>query len=45
MMNDQMALQAVEIQRRAKAEAAYQRSLASNQSEIAKLRTEAGVTP
>ncbi len=45
MMNDQMALQAIEIQRRAKAEAAYQRSLASNQSEINKLRAEAGVTP
>ena len=45
MMNDQMALQAIEIQRRAKSEAAYQRSIASNQSEIAKLRTEAGVNP
>ncbi len=45
MMNDQMALNAIEIQRRAKAEAAYQRSLASNQSEIAKLRAEAGVAP
>ena len=45
MMNDQMALNAIEIQRRAKAEADYQRSLASNQSEIAKLRAEAGVAP
>lgn len=45
MMNDQMALQAIELQRRAKAEAAYQRSLASNRSEIDKLRTEAGGNP
>src|SRR3546814_5360077 len=30
MMNDQMGLQAIELQRRAKAEANYQRSLASN---------------
>lgn len=45
MMNDQIALNAIEIQRRAKAEADYQRSLASNQSEIAKLRAEAGVAP
>lgn len=41
MMNDQMALQAIEIQRHAKAEGDYQRSLASNRSEIDKLRTEA----
>src|SRR3546814_5919746 len=33
MMNDQMGLQAIELQRRAKAEANYQRSLASNRSE------------
>jgi type IV secretion system protein VirB5 len=45
IMNDQMALQAIEIQRRAKSEADYQRSLASNRSEIDKLRTEAGVNP
>lgn len=45
MMNDQMALQAIELQRRAKAEAAYQRSLASNRAEIDKLRAEAGVNP
>jgi type IV secretion system protein VirB5 len=45
MMNDQMALQAIELQRRAKAEAGYQRSLASNRSEIDKLRAEAGVNP
>lgn len=45
MMNDQMGLQAIELQRRAKAEASYQRSLASNKAEIDKLRTEAGVNP
>lgn len=45
MMNDQMALQAIELQRRAKAEADYQRSLASNRAEIDKLRAEAGVNP
>lgn len=45
MMNDQMGLQAIELQRRAKAEASYQRSLASNRAEIDKLRTEAGVNP
>ena len=45
MMNDQMSLQAIELQRRAKAEANYQRSLASNRAEIDKLRTEAGVNP
>src|SRR3546814_1364939 len=45
MMNDQMGLQAIELQRRAKAEANYQRSLASNRAEIDKLRTEAGVNP
>jgi len=45
MMNDQMALQAIELQRRAKAEAGYQRSLAFNRSEIDKLRAEAGVNP
>lgn len=45
MMNDQMALQAIELQRRAKAEAAYQRSVASNRSEIDKLRAEAGDNP
>ena len=45
IMNDQMALQAIEIQRRAKSEGDYQRSLASNRSEIDKLRTEAGVNP
>lgn len=45
MMNDQMALQAIELQRRARAEADYQRSLASNRAEIDKLRAEAGVNP
>ena len=45
MMNDQMGLQAIELQRRAKAQADYQRSLASNKAEIDKLRTEAGVNP
>lgn len=45
MMNDQMALQAIEIQRRAKVEADYQRHLALNQAETNKLRTEAGVNP
>ena len=45
MMNDQMALNAIEIQRCAKAEASYRRSLTSNQSEIAKLRAEAGIAP
>lgn len=45
MMNDQMGLQAIELQRRAKAEADYQRSVASNKAEIDKLRTEAGVNP
>ena len=34
MMNDQMGLQAIELQRRAKAEANYQRSLASNRAEM-----------
>lgn len=45
MMNDQMALQAIEIQRRAKVEADYQRHLALNQAETNKLRAEAGVNP
>ena len=45
MMNDQMGLQAIELQRRAKAEANYQRSLASNRAEIDKLRAEAEVNP
>lgn len=44
MMNDQMALQAVELQRRAKAEADYQRHIAFQQSETAKLRSEAEIT-
>lgn len=43
MMNDQMALNAVELQRRAKAEAAYERSLAADRSEIARLRAIPGV--
>lgn len=43
MMNDQMGLQAIELQRRAKVEADYQRHLALNQAETNKLRTEAGV--
>lgn len=45
MMNDQMGLQAIELQRRAKVEADYQRHLALNQAETNKLRTEAGVDP
>lgn len=42
MMNDQMALNAIDIQRRAKAEADYQRYLSLKQSESAKLLQEAG---
>jgi type IV secretion system protein VirB5 len=45
MMNDQMGLQAIELQRRAKVEADYQRHLMLNQAETNKLRTEAGVNP
>lgn len=45
MMNDQMALQAVDIQRRAKAEADYQRYLAFQQGETSKLLKEAGANP
>lgn len=45
ILNDQMGLQAIEIQRRAKVEADYQRHLASNKAEIDKLRTEAGANP
>lgn len=45
MMNDQMGLQAIELQRRAKVEADYQRHLASDQAETNKLRSEAGVNP
>jgi type IV secretion system protein VirB5 len=45
MMNDQMGLQAIELQRRAKVEADYQRHLALNQAETNKLRIEAGVNP
>ena len=45
IMNDQMGLQAIELQRRAKVEADYQRHLASNKAEIDKLRTEAGANP
>ncbi len=44
MMNDQMALQAVELQRRAKSEADYQRHIAFQQSETAKLREEAEIS-
>lgn len=45
MMNDQMGLQAIELQRRAKVEADYQRHLALNQAETNKLRAEAGFNP
>lgn len=45
MMNDQTALQAVDIQRRAKAEADYQRYLAFQQGETSKLLKEAGANP
>lgn len=43
MMNDQMALQAVEIQRRAKAEADYQRYIAMQKSDRASYRTGMGL--
>lgn len=43
MMNDQMALQAIEIQRRAKAEADYQRYQASKFATIARTRAKMGI--
>jgi len=43
MMNDQMALQAVEIQRRAKAEADYQRYIAMQKSDRASYRAGMGL--
>ncbi len=43
MMNDQMALQAIEIQRRAKAEADYQRYVSMQQADRASFRTGMGL--
>jgi type IV secretion system protein VirB5 len=43
MMNDQLALQAIEIQRRAKAEGDYQRYLASQQDSRAAFRRDMGL--
>lgn len=43
MTNDMMALQAVELQRRAKSEADYQGYLAQEQQEIARLKSQMGI--
>ena len=43
MMNDQLALQAIELQRRAKAEADYQRYLATQQTDRASFKTGMGI--
>lgn len=43
MTNDMMALQAVELQRRAKAEADYQGYTAQQQQQLAKLKAQAGI--
>jgi len=43
MMNDQMALQAIELQRRAKAEADYQRYVAMQQSDRASFKAGMGI--
>lgn len=43
MTNDMMALQAVELQRRAKAEADYQSYSAQQDKQLARLKTQAGV--
>lgn len=43
MMNDQMALQAIELQRRAKAEADYQRYVAQQQADRASFRAGMGL--
>ena len=43
MTNDMMALQAVELQRRAKAEADYQSYLTLQQRENAKFRQQMGI--
>ena len=43
MTNDMMALQAVELQRRAKAEADYQSYSAQRQQRLAKLKVQAGI--
>jgi type IV secretion system protein VirB5 len=43
MMNDQLALQAIELQRRAKAEADYQRYLATQQADRASFKTGMGI--
>ena len=43
MSNDMMALQAVELQRRAKAEADYQGYTAQRQQQLAKLKAQAGI--
>jgi type IV secretion system protein VirB5 len=43
MMNDQMALQAIELQRRAKAEADYQRYVAMQQADRASFKAGMGI--
>lgn len=43
MTNDMMALQAVELQRRAKAEAEYQGYAAQRQQQLARLKAQAGI--
>ena len=43
MTNDMMALQAVELQRRAKAEADYQGYAAQRQKQLARLKSQAGI--
>ncbi len=43
MTNDMMALQAVELQRRAKAEADYQSFVAAQDRQLSRLRSQAGV--
>lgn len=43
MTNDMMALQAVELQRRAKTEADYQGYLAQDQKEIARMKSQMGI--
>lgn len=43
MMNDQLALQAIELQRRAKAESDYQRYLATQQADRASFKTGMGI--
>jgi type IV secretion system protein VirB5 len=43
MTNDMMALQAVELQRRAKAEADYQGYLAQQDAQLSHLKEQAGI--